>query len=56
MSHNAHWEIKLPSIFDHCRLSVVCTPTTLGSMDSSPSDLSVKVYFMSMRLLVLELQ
>ena len=34
---------------------VVCTPTILGSMESSPSDLSAKISFKRVHLSVLEL-
>ena len=36
-------------------LSLVCTPSTLGLMDSSPSDLPAQVCFRSVRLSVLDL-
>ena len=51
-----HWDILLPSFIDPACLSVICTPTNLGSMDSSPSDLFVKFSFRSVRPSVLQFE
>ena len=60
MSHDIHALgyniiLYLPSFLDRGRLFVVCTLTTLISMDSFLSDLFAKLGFRSLHLSVVEL-
>ena len=48
--------VLLPSFLDPACLSIACTPTILGSMDSSPSDKSARVCFGGVRPSVLQLK